>query len=300
MNIKQIVQALAASVAVMFFAATAQAQNRGNVRAFNPSTDLLVLGHDCKTDPDDIYAMAAFGCMLRHPDLQGVNYFGILGAYDTDRSFTDSPFIVRSPEMMAAAFGTENTKWVNADAEFNRSTKVWSTALINQIRDVVKPILNNGGIVWVAEAGHSNLTRKWVEALKAAGVTSQALKTRLVIVQHSSTNERNTGSTDINYLKNNTNYFKIDDGNVQNLTPDYKTGDRNFLTEAKSASNPNAAARDLWTLARDVERSHDHGNTAIRRGGVDFSDSVEVWWTLELGNRANTIRKVWDRYVVNN
>ncbi|MGL5866766.1 MAG: cellulose binding domain-containing protein, partial [Dermatophilaceae bacterium] len=50
---------------------------------FNKSTDLLLLFHDNKPDPDDIHSQAAIGTMLRDPRFNGVKYHAVQGTIGT-------------------------------------------------------------------------------------------------------------------------------------------------------------------------------------------------------------------------
>ena len=111
---------------------------------------------------------------------------------------------------------------------------------------------------------------------------------------------------DLTWVKDNTVYTKIAHANAAgNGTPGFKTDNTSFLTQARSAANPNTAARTIWTLADDLcidwTRS---GNSAIEVGGVDFSDCVENWYIFDLGSEFNTgdeeddITAFWSEFVV--
>ncbi|MEM6831584.1 MAG: hypothetical protein AAF551_13825, partial [Bacteroidota bacterium] len=48
---------------------------------FDKNTDLLLANFDLLPDEDDVMAAAALAGMLQHPDLSGVNYYCVAGAY---------------------------------------------------------------------------------------------------------------------------------------------------------------------------------------------------------------------------
>ncbi len=275
---------------------TCQISATASAARFNTSKDLLIAQFDSKPDVDDMMAQAALGSMLLHPDMDGVNYYVVAGAIGNQGGgFKDTT------ALMNMAFGAENTTWTSA-------AKNWNTS-VNRVRDKVKAVLDAGGKVWVQEAGQSDFTRDWLVAVKNAGVSATKIKNNVTVVQHSKWNEDKTTAADLTYVKNKTTYQAIDDGNEDSgtgtnrgpNTPKYKERNTSYMNEATSSNNPNSAAEDLWDEAKRV--IDNSGWTAdwsdITHGGVDFSDCVENWWIFEIGNKADTVSKFWDRYVVN-
>lgn len=274
----------------------ASAQDRDQVRSFKTGTDLLLLHHDCKTDPDDLMSIATEAGMLMHPDFSGVNYYGVLGTYHLGELET-KPYIPRSDEVMALAFGAEGESWTNIHKDFDETEFVWSQAAINRVADIVKGVIDNGGIVWVAEGGTSNYTAQWLKALRKRGIKQTTLRSHVVIVQHSKVNEDRTERANLQYTKQNTNYFKIDDGNTQNKTPAYRDRNPSLMASVISTKNPNTKTRAVWSLAAEVIQAHPIPQKRIQF--LDFSDTVTVWWIMQLGDDANSVQKVLDRYIVN-
>ncbi|WP_281986711.1 DUF7594 domain-containing protein [Aquimarina aggregata] len=253
-------------------------------RPFNKNKDILIAQFDSKPDPDDIHAQAALGSMLAHSDFAGVKYFAVAGAVGKQGGrFIDSDALFNM------AFGNN---WTDADA--NRSVSV------TNIKNKVKPILQNGGKVWVQEAGQSDITRDWIQALKNDGVASTTIKNNVIVVQHSKWNEDMTSPGDLNWVKSNANYKKIADGNSGgNGTPSYRSINKSFLNQAKNSKN--AKAKALWIEADRVIQKHGHkpSHSSISTGGVDYSDCVENWWIFSIGGKADNISKFWSRYVTN-
>ena len=260
-------------------------------QTFNMKTDLLLANFDLKPDEDDVMATAALACMLKHPDFAKVNYFAVIGAYrDQKHIFITSGI----PDYYNKLFGKENVYWTNADANWKES--------VNRAKTKVLKVLKAGGKVFVQEAGQSNFTYDVLQAAMVEGVTLDKIQKNVIIVQHSIYNEKNTTPSKLAWLKSNTVYIKIDDGNTSdNNTPGYRTEDKQWLDIAKSVDNPNAKTRKIWTLADEVcgEWEGSWTNKWIAAGGIDFSDCVENWYIFNLGNEANDIASFWSKYVIN-
>ncbi|NMH88778.1 CBM96 family carbohydrate-binding protein [Flavivirga algicola] len=263
---------------------------------FNKNKDILIAQFDSKPDPDDIHAQAALGCMLAHPDLAGVNYFAVAGAVGIQGGqFIDSDALFNM------AFGSNN--WTDADAN-------WS-ASVTRIKNKVIPVLQNGGKVWVQEAGQSNITADWIAQVLQT-VSANTVKNNVIVVQHSNWNEDKTASSDLSYVKNKAKYFAIDDGNAPFganwgdrgpwETPEYRSRASTWIAQAKSSVNPKA--KQLWREADRVidamwPNGYPHDWSHIHYDGVDYSDCAENWWIFNIGDKANSNPKFWSRYVIN-
>jgi len=257
---------------------------------FDKTKDLLLANFDLKPDEDDVMAAAAFGCLLQHEDFKGVNYYVVAGAYGVqEHAFVE----IAVPGYYNQLFGKENKTWTNAHKNWEASVKEAAKKVLNTLK--------SGGKVFVAEAGQSDFTYDVCQVLLQKGVSESAIKTRIIIVQHSDWNENKTTQSKLTWLKENTDYNKIEDGNKTNGTPNYKDGDTKWLKRAKAADNPNKFTKQAWTEASRIcnEWKASWDNEVISAGGVDFSDVVEFWWIFELGDKANTISDLWNRYVIN-
>ncbi|MEM9341066.1 MAG: hypothetical protein AAGA66_20200 [Bacteroidota bacterium] len=256
---------------------------------FDKEKDLLLACFDLKPDEDDVMAAAGLASMLQHQDLAGIHYYAVAGAYGEQTGKFISTAV---PDFYNQLFGKEHTYWTNADAN-------WEASVV-RARDKVKAVLNGGGKVFVMEAGQSNFTYDVLQAVIASGISASTFKENIVVVQHSKWNEKKSTAAELSWVKNNTEYVRLEDGNKTNATPAYKTEDSSWLSAAKSSDNPNRKTRDYWTLADDIctHFTPTWVNEAIAGGGVDFSDCVEVWWIFDLGEKADSIDKFWSRYVV--
>lgn len=150
--------------------------------------------------------------MLHHPDLAGVNYFAVAGAYGGQ----NSSIYIDEPILFNMSFGAENACWTDAHSD--------RTGSVTRVKNLVLPVLNSGGRVWVQEAGQSDFTAAWVRLLVADGVNSTVLKSKVVVVQHSTWSEDMTTPADLTYVKNTCDYWAIDDGNTAKPTGDKNRG----------------------------------------------------------------------------
>ncbi len=273
--------------------------------AFDELRDLLLLQYDGRPDADDVHAQAAAGSLLNHKDMAGINSYVVHNAWGKQKSKD----IWNSVSLMKLAFGAENIDWTNAytleNEKRNDPSSNWYQS-VQRIADKTQTVLESGGKVWVAEAGQSDITKDWVLELFERGVSADLIKSGVVVVQHSQWNEDQTSPGVLDYLKSNTTYVRIDDGNNgNNDTPNYHT-DKNESTitahseirkKAISPKNPVEATRALWLEAAKIIGDWAKGYSQIDEGGFDFSDTVEVWWILDLGEAVGTIPEFAEAYI---
>ncbi|ADE53149.1 carbohydrate-binding domain-containing protein [Coraliomargarita akajimensis] len=311
---------------------------------FDKSKDLFIAQFDSKPDPDDIHAIAAIGSMLAHPDLHGVDFYGVQGTVGMQGYNNPNMEFIPAPGLMTLAFGAQNVRWTQAgkgkgntfpnNANFPAGSSFpnnmygqndnWVPS-VNRVRDKAKTALDRGGKVYVMEAGNSDFTHDWVQSLiNTTAYTVNDTKTRIVVVQHSNWNENNTTTTPkrgisggandtvpagqatiLEWVRNNTDYRRIEDGNWANSTPDYTDNNTTWQTQAEASTNPNVHARNLWREADSVLAAHGHfpSYSQISTGGVDYSDAAEAWYIFNIGNKVsnnvNTTPEFWARYVTN-
>ena len=263
--------------------------------SFDKAKDILVAQFDSRPDPDDIHSQAALGCMLAHESMKDVKFYAVAGAYGIQGGD-----YIDSRSLFKLAFGTENVGWTDAHDDWNKS--------VDRIVAEVLPIIQNGGKVWVQEAGQSNITADWIRALISEGVSESTIKDNVIVVQHSDWNEKYTAKSDLSYVKSKATYFFIDDGNVgpgtswgdhgPYSTPGYGSKDKSYLNKAKSSQN--AKAKALWEEADRICDSQKHKPdwSSITHGGVDFSDCVENWFIFEDKN-SGSLSDFWSKYVTN-
>ena len=262
---------------------------------FDKNKDLLIAQFDSKPDPDDIHAQAALGSLLLHKDFKGVKYYAVAGAVGIQKGK-----FIPSDKLFKMVFGR---KWTNAHTDWEGSVK--------KITKKAIAVLNKGGKVWVQEAGQSNITADWIaEVLKT--VSEEIVKANVIVVQHSKWNEDHTEASDLQYVKEKATYFALDDGNADKeeawgnrgpyKTPAYRAKEAKWIKLAKTS--PNKKARKLWVEADAIitkmfPNGFPHEWSYIHNDGVDYSDCVENWWIFNLGAKADSNSKFWDRYVLN-
>ncbi len=110
------------------------------------------------------------------------------------------------------------------------------------------------------------------------------------VVQHAEWNEEVTTPEKLDFVKRNTDYLKIPDGNgVGNGTPGFR--DPEFTDWDDKITD--SALTEIWQLAVDIANRYNgaegrYNNEAILAGGLDFSDLSEVCWILGLQDIRDT------------
>lgn len=239
---------------------------------FDTSKDLLLAFFDTKPDPDDIHSQAGLGTILKHPTYANVKYYALTGTV----GIQGGTFIDAS-SVMSKAFPDH---WQSAYSSSERKASLTKTV------SLAYDVLAKGGKVWVQEAGQSNFSADMVRALKAQDSSDSKVsfntRTQIVVVQHSSWNEDKTSSSDLSYVKAETDYRKIADGNS------YGNGTTSLNTKSQSTTwskakkdaawerlTTNAKVGSIWTAARSLANNKG-SNPEISAGGIDFSDTVEA------------------------
>jgi len=222
---------------------TAHAQN------YVQGRDLISLHYDHAPDRDDGHAAAAAYSIVQTMGISPLVVGGAVGDGNQNR------FVNASVGLMNTIWG--GGSWLNAKNNFNGSV----VAAGNRWRAV----LANGGNIFVAEGGQSDFTaavHRWVRA------RTNLPRNRVVVVQHSLWNEQQSNQGDLNYVRNNTVYRRIADGNGANSTADLNMRSSNFVNRARSSQFGRQ-----WNAAF----SYLNPNTKL-----DFSDTVELLHILRI------------------
>lgn len=239
---------------------------------FQVSHDLYLAHFDSKTDVDDIHSIAGVATMLGDPRLAGVRFHAVAGAYGTQGGL-----YVPANELFNASFGRN---WSDAHADFDRA--------LAEVTVLVASVLNDGGNIWIAEAGQSDFSAALVENIKKilSGIDT---KQRITIVQHSEWNEGSTSPDKLAYVKEHTSYNKIPDGNaIGNGSPGFRIstpfGWRTYIKRSELV--------DIWEMALEIANRYNgsenrYNNTTIKSGGMDFSDVSETCWIFGFNDLRN-------------
>lgn len=238
---------------------------------FDINKDLLLAQFDCKTDVDDLQSAAALAMLLSNSEFSKVRYHAVAGTYGIQEGLYVPP-----NELFRLAFGDNWT-----DANENAGTAA------DKVMAVIKAVIKNGGDIWIAEAGQSDFTARLVKAAHKDGISTTS---RFHVVQHSDWNEQVTSAESLKFVRENTDYHKIADGNVAgNGTPGFRSPD--YREWKKKLSDPRLIS--IWQLAVDLSDKYNgregrYNNEAIAAGGLDFSDLSEVCWILGIAKIRDT------------
>ncbi|PLX11013.1 MAG: hypothetical protein C0598_09140 [Marinilabiliales bacterium] len=264
-RIKVILIALVSSLLFSFI--KAQDVNSSKIGRFDSDKDLLLANYDCKTDVDDLQSVAALITLLSDSKFSKINYHAVAGAYGIQDGLYVPP-----NELFKLAF---KDNW--SDAHENKSKA------IGQVKTLAISTLENQGDIWIAEAGQSDFSAKLIKTIKA-DLPHMNISERIHIVQHSDWNEEVTSSECLDFVKTNTDYQKIPDGNaVGNGTPGFRSSENYDLKSM--IRNPKVI--EVWQLAIELSIKYNgkegrYLNEAISAGGLDFSDTSEVCWIFGL------------------
>jgi hypothetical protein len=240
---------------------------------FNMEKDLLLVNYDCKTDVDDLHSVAAFITLMSHSNFKKVNYHAVAGTYGIQEGLYVPP-----NDLFRLAFGDN---WTDAHENLESA--------VARVKVLAKKTLANQGDIWIADAGQSDFTAALVKGLQA-DLPGLNASQRIHVVQHSDWNEEVTAPSSLEFVKKNTAYHKIPDGNaVGNGTPGFRTAD--YTNWKDKITDPKLVA--IWQLAIDLGNKYNgkegrYNNEAIAAGGLDFSDLSEVCWILGLADIKDT------------
>jgi len=223
--------------------------------------DLISLHYDHAPDRDDGHATVS---ALDVVSSYGIQPHVVSGAYGQKNK---NSYQNGAEAVMRATWGSN---WVNAHNNKNNAA--------NNTANVWLSTLDNGGDIWVAEGGQADFTAAVIKKIKSdrAGLNT---KQRIHVVQHSTWNENQSTNQDLNYVKANTDYIKIADGNGANGTADLNQKNANFVNKAK-ASRFGSAWRAAFNYLDPINKK------------LDFSDTVELLHILGIGK--NRVANVAD------
>lgn len=230
---------------------------------FRVEMDLFLPQFDCKTDTDDIHSIAAVRTILSHPRFSDVNYHAVAGAYGIQDGL-----YVPAEEVFQAAFGN---KWSDAHSNYDKALK--------EVSLLATKVLRKGGDIWIAEAGQSDFSADLIRTIKSE-IPEVDTKTRINIVQHSDWNENSATPMKLAYVKENSSYYKIPDGNViGNGSPGFYSKEKvNWRIYISDSNLVNVWEKAIDTADKFNGKEGRHNNPAIASGGFDFSDVSETCW----------------------
>lgn len=257
----------------MSIKSNAQDRSSPNAGSFDLERDLLLAHFDCKTDVDDLHSAAALVTLLSDKKFSEVKYHAVAGAYGIQEGLYVPP-----NDLFQLAFGDH---WTDAHENFEGA--------VERVKEIAKATLANQGDIWIADAGQSDFSAQLVKAIQADLPDMNTLQ-RIHLVQHSDWNEEVTSPGSLDFVKKNTDYQKIPDGNaVGNGTPGFRSPE--YTQWEDNVEDPELV--EVWQLAIDLANKYNgkegrYLNEAISAGGLDFSDHSEVCWIFGLQDIKNT------------
>lgn len=218
---------------------------------FVQDQDLISLHYDHAPDRDDGHATVAALAVVR---AFGIVPHVVSGAHGTGNADQYQP---EAEVVMRAAWGSA---WVDANGNRQAAVNATATRWLNT--------LLNGGDIWVAEGGQSDLTAAVVRSINNSNPSINA-RARIHVVQHSRFNESNANQSDLRFTQANTDYILIADGNDDNATADLNMRSNGFVQRARNSQFGSA-----WNAAF----SYLDPNFKL-----DFSDTVLLLHILGIG-----------------
>lgn len=227
----------------MFMSMKIQAEYRNDV-------DLISLHFDHAPDRDDGHATVADLVVTRHFGIVPHVVSGTYGDGNRDR------YVSGAEAVMQITWGNN---WLDAHDNWGAAVQFTASVWLNT--------LNTGGDIYVAEGGQSDFTADVIRLIiqQSSVITTR----RITVIQHSLINEANANQSDLSFVKSNTNYIKIKDGNSENLTADLHQPSKTFTARARASY-----FSDQWNAAFAYLNP---------RQKLDFSDTVELLYILNIG-----------------
>jgi hypothetical protein len=222
-----------------------------SIAAFDRQSDLVALHFDHAPDRDDGHAAVAALMMVQSLDLNSIVVGGAYGRWNADR------YDAGSEAVMDVTWGAD---WHNAHSDYSGAL---NTSLGRWLET-----LDNGSDIWIAEGGQSDFTADLLRQLHRARPAVDTTQ-RVHLVQHSDWNEVHADQSDLDFVRANSHYILIDDGNFSNATADLNQKSASFVSAVLSSQYANA-----WQAAFNYLDPNDK---------LDFSDTVELLHIVGIG-----------------
>jgi hypothetical protein len=230
---------------------------------FDRDKDLYLAHFDVKTDVDDVHSVAGVATMLADPRFSTVRYHAVAGTYGIQEGL-----YVPAEGVFDLAFGEH---WSDAHGDFDKA--------LDEVRSLSIETLNDGGSIWIADAGQSDFSAALIRNIQEL-IPESTVKDRVHVVQHSDWNEKVTTAEDLAFVKESASYQKIPDGNaLGNGSPGFRSKTAVNWQEYVS----DVRLTEIWTTAVEIANKYNGAdgrylNEAIQDGGLDFSDVAETAW----------------------
>lgn len=213
-------------------------EDKSNSQAggFNIKEDLLLVQFDCKTDVDDLHTVAAFATLLSDSVFSTIKYHAVAGTYGIQGGLYVPP-----NDLFQLAFGDN---WTDAHNNV--------ILAVEKVKEIVKMTLKNQGNIWIAEAGQSDFSAELIKAIQK-DIPEINTTQCIHLVQHSDWNEKSTSPESLKFVKENSDYHKILDGNaVGNGTPGFR--DPGYTNWEDKIKNPKL--NEIWQFTINLSNKY--------------------------------------------
>jgi len=240
---------------------------------FDRDKDLYLAHFDLKTDVDDVHSVAGIATMLADPRFSKIRYHAVAGAYGIQEGL-----YVPAEQLFDLAFGEH---WSDAHGDFDKA--------LDEVRGLSIETLNDGGAIWIADAGQSDFSAALIRTIQKV-IPESTVQNQVHVVQHADWNEEVTTAEDLVFVKESASYYKIPDGNAPgNGSPGFRSKTAVDWQEYVS----DVRLREIWTTAIEIANRYNgaegrYVNEAIRDGGLDFSDVAETAWIFGFSDLVDT------------
>jgi hypothetical protein len=246
--------------------------------SFNKDLDHISLHYDFAPDADDLMSTVAdrsfletiYGTefLLEHTSRVGGTYGNNPGSYYPSSIPIMNKVWGDVGGALVAKGGSSSPEVVNGELEFYKNT------------------ILRGGRVFVKEGGQSDFT---VQVVKELEKWNKGSGKCVYVTQHSNNNEAKSGSGVLSYVKANTVYQKISDGNTALRKTKWRLNGQDFSFYTKKSKQ--ACAWDIIFAEFKKQKSYCPGvsGKVDQSVCVDFSDSHELFWNLQYDTPSHTI-----------
>ena len=231
--------------------------------------DVLALHYDVAADIDDIHAIASGRTITSFFNIEPAV---VVGTYGFDNNRRETYHVIFNGLTRKVAANEVATRSYGAGGYLDTQGYQAELQLAAVAQAAIwKQALDAGNDIWVAEGGPSDFTEEVLQQLLSQGITTETTRSKIHVIQHSiAANEGNTNDNNLAFVKLNTDYITIANGNQPNTTADLNTGvavDDDFRTWAAGSTNASG-----WEFSLDYFAEK-----------LDFSDTVELLYILNIG-----------------
>lgn len=190
----------------------------------------------------------------------------VTGTYGTNKG----TYIPESVGVMNKAWN-DCGGYLDADKDWNRAVK----NAAKEWRDIIR----GKGKVFIKEGGQSDFTADVIRRVRSEYKQFKDFnpEQNVIVIQHSQWNEDYTTRADLNYVKDNTFYIRIDDAN-----PYLQIFGAGFFEEFKLRTLASKDFGEVWETALDFYSHYEWGANK-NRPVVDASDTGELMYILGMG-----------------